>query len=162
MKVLQRVGRGLLVALLLFAISQAIIALAEYWGYPWRDYGSISVYLTTFLWCFMALGALIECALEEGADERELKKVKERSFLPLIPVARNSYNRAKYMTNQGVMKVCVGGFATYILFHIPPDPDLSPLQLALRLFFMLDIYWFWKTKRTDRSRRQNIQAYQGE
>lgn len=160
-KLVKRLSRGLLAAVALWVAIQFVIALAEYFDYPWRDYNVVAVYLTTVLWCVMAFWALIECAIEEGADERELKKVTKRDLILLIPAARNSNTRARLMTNQAVMKILAGIAAALFLYYVPPDQDMSPLQLSLRLFFMLDIYWFIRAKRTDRARRRNTQTERG-
>lgn len=128
----------------------------------WEGVSVISVYLTTIIWCAIALGAYIDCWREWAADKAELESTVERSFSVFWLVAKSRYKRATYFVKMAHMKVFTGLAAlTLVLFFVPPQPDASPIQFALRLFLILDIYWFWRAKRTDRALREQMRATRG-
>lgn len=117
----------------------------------------VSVYVTTIIWCLVAVAAYIDCWKEWVADKRELEATRGISILVLV--AKSRFERATYFIKMAHMKVFTGIAATLLIFWIAaPLPDASPIQVLIRVFFILDIYWFWRAKRTDRVLRSKTRA----
>lgn len=120
----------------------------------------VSVYITTIIWCLVAMAAYVDCWMEWAADKRELEATRGISILVLV--AKSRFERATYFVKMAHMKVLTGISALLLIFWLaPPQPDPSPVQILLRIFFILDIYWFWRAKRTDRGLRAKTRASRG-